>query len=64
MSRIPRGLRSKSRSNEDGASAVEYAIVVSLIAVVIFVSVAFFGQRVGSLFDRAADCTASPGAPC
>jgi Flp pilus assembly pilin Flp len=36
-----------------GATAVEYAILISLIAMVIFLSVALFGQQVLALFDTA-----------
>ena len=38
-------------SSEDGASAVEYALLVAFIAAVIVAAVALFGTQVGSLFD-------------
>jgi Flp pilus assembly pilin Flp len=38
------------RFNEDGATAVEYAIMVSMIAVVIVASVTLFGRSVVELF--------------
>jgi Flp pilus assembly pilin Flp len=42
-------------SSELGASAVEYAIMVTLIAVVILLSVVFLGQRTSGSFS----CTGS-----
>jgi pilus assembly protein Flp/PilA len=44
---------------ERGASAVEYAILVGLIAIVIIASVTFFGQRTAGLFQRTCDSVAS-----
>jgi Flp pilus assembly pilin Flp len=40
-------------NDEAGAAAVEYVILISLIAVVIFLSVVLFGQQVFALFDTA-----------
>jgi Flp pilus assembly pilin Flp len=45
-----------------GASAAEYALVVSLIAVVIIVSVALFGGEVAGLFDEGQSCIETPSA--
>lgn len=49
---IPDGLRHPTRRlrNEDGATAVEYALMASLIAVVIIGSVTAFGLGVQGLF--------------
>jgi Flp pilus assembly pilin Flp len=52
---IRRAERPVRRRDESGASSVEYAILVSLIAIVIVVAVAFFGQRTASLFQRTCD---------
>lgn len=42
----------ESRFNdEDGASLVEYALLVALIAVVAIVAITFVGQEVSSEFD-------------
>ena len=50
---------------ERGASAVEYAIIVSLIAVVIIAAVTFFGQRTNGLFqDSCASFAATQGDTC
>lgn len=37
---------------EEGASAVEYAILVSLIAVIIFATVTLVGIKVESLYNK------------
>ena len=37
---------------EDGAVAAEYALILSLVAVVIVIAVTAFGISVASLFDR------------
>lgn len=41
----------RHRMSEAGASAVEYAILVSMVAAVIFTIVAIFGTKVGQLFN-------------
>ena len=47
------------RRTEAGASSVEYAILVALIAIVIIVAVAFLGQRTNGLFQRTCSSVAS-----
>lgn len=39
---------------EDGATAVEYALIVGLIAVAIIVAVSLLGSNISVLFNRAA----------
>ena len=39
---------------EDGATAVEYALIVGLIAVAIIVAVTLLGSNISVLFNRAA----------
>jgi pilus assembly protein Flp/PilA len=47
------GFNLKNRlSNEKGATAVEYGIMVGLIAVVIIVAVQLLGTNLDSLFDK------------
>jgi pilus assembly protein Flp/PilA len=47
------GFNLKTRlSNEKGATAVEYGIMVGLIAVVIIVAVQLLGTNLDSLFDK------------
>ena len=42
----------KIRKNEDGATAVEYGLIVGLIAVVVIVAVTALGTSVGSGFAK------------
>jgi pilus assembly protein Flp/PilA len=39
---------------DEGASAVEYGLLVALIAIVIIVAVALLGTRLSSIFNRTA----------
>lgn len=52
-------LRTAYHRAERGASAVEYAILVSLIALIILVAVAFFGQKTAGLFEKTCSSVAS-----
>jgi pilus assembly protein Flp/PilA len=47
-------LQSKLRK-EDGATAVEYGLMVALIAIVIIVAVAALGKNLSNLFSVAAN---------
>ena len=40
------------RNDEKGATAVEYGLMVALIAVVIIIAVGALGGRLGELFDE------------
>ncbi|WP_248759595.1 Flp family type IVb pilin [Pseudarthrobacter sp. SSS035] len=47
------GFNIKNRlNNEKGATAVEYGIMVGLIAVVIIVAVSLLGTKLDGLFDQ------------
>lgn len=49
----------QSRFNEeDGASMVEYALLVALIAVIAIVAVAFLGREVSEKFNEVGDTLA------
>ena len=50
FSELTRG-RPGSRRGDHGATAVEYALMVSLIMLVIAIAVFIFGQNVITLFD-------------
>ena len=41
--------------DEDGASGVEYALMVALIALVVVVAVTFLGETTDTLFTEAAN---------
>jgi len=44
---------------EKGATAVEYGVMVALIAVVIIVTVALLGQQLVAVFQRVVDALAA-----
>jgi len=44
------------RRNEKGASAVEYGLLIALIAAVIVVAVILLGTAVSDVFSDTADC--------
>lgn len=46
----------RSRDDERGASLVEYALLLALIAVVVFGAVSFFGSSTGGGFGKSASC--------
>lgn len=45
----------RMRSSDRAASLVEYALLVSLIAVVCFVAIMFFGNQTDDTFSRVGD---------
>jgi len=57
-------LRRPESIDEDGASAVEYGLMIAGVAALIITVVFFFGEVVGSLFDGTCDSvgTGSGGA--
>jgi Flp pilus assembly pilin Flp len=59
LRRWQRATLRRSRS-ERGASLVEYALLVGLIAIVAFAGVAFLGHSVSNLFTHEANCIGTP----
>ncbi|MDP9694100.1 UNVERIFIED_ORG: pilus assembly protein Flp/PilA [Arthrobacter globiformis] len=47
-------LSARLRRDEKGATAVEYGLMVSLIAVAIVLAVTFLGGQISSMFQQAA----------
>ena len=47
-------LRTRTLSREQGATAVEYGLMVALIAIVIIVAVALLGTNLSTLFNTTA----------
>jgi pilus assembly protein Flp/PilA len=47
-------------AEEGGATAVEYALMVALIAVVIIVAVAFIGKAASNQFSSVGTCVDTP----
>jgi pilus assembly protein Flp/PilA len=53
------GLKTRA-AEEGGATAVEYALMVALIAVVIIAAVAFIGRSASSQFHSVGNCVSTP----
>ena len=53
------GLKTRA-ADEGGATAVEYALMVALIAVVIIAAVAFIGKSASSQFSSVGSCVNTP----
>jgi pilus assembly protein Flp/PilA len=49
-------------SDERGATAVEYGLMVALIAVVIIVAVSLLGKNLSQIFDNTANTIVKPAA--
>ena len=59
MQLLLRGSRDRNWAREeDGATAVEYGLMIALIALVIIGAVIAFGTNVEALFSDAAECVA------
>lgn len=54
-------------TRDRGATAVEYALIVAVIAMVVVVAAVTLGDNIAALFDESADCVADvdtcPAAP-
>jgi Flp pilus assembly pilin Flp len=48
--------------SERGATAVAYAVMVAIIALLLVAGVWMLSSRIGSTFSGGAECVASPGA--
>src|SRR5205814_7812360 len=57
------GLKTRAQ-DEGGATAVEYALMVALIAVVIIAAVAFIGKSASSQFNHVGNCINTPSGTC
>jgi Flp/Fap pilin component. len=53
------GLKTRA-ADEGGATAVEYALMVALIAVVIIAAVSFIGKSASSQFHSVGSCVSVP----
>lgn len=61
MNKLVRNLRGL-RKRDDGASAVEYGLLVALIAVIIAAAVAILGSTLSDKFDDTQRCVQTPNA--
>ena len=50
--------------SERGATAVEYAVMVALIAAVIILAVIFLGRTASSTFSHTGTCVSTSGVTC
>ncbi|MCA0329860.1 MAG: Flp family type IVb pilin [Actinobacteria bacterium] len=50
--------------HDEGASAVEYGLLVAAIAAIIVAVVFLLGQRVSTVFDSTNTCISNQGANC
>ena len=51
----------RSRAREDGVTAVEYALMVAIIALLMVAGFYFLFQNVSTAFGDTASCIAGPG---
>ena len=51
----------RSRTREDGVTAVEYALMVAIIALLMVAGFYVLFQNVSTAFDDTASCIAGPG---
>ena len=54
----------RSYSTDEGASAVEYGLLVAAIAAIIVAVVFLLGNRVNSAFSKTESCISATGAGC
>jgi pilus assembly protein Flp/PilA len=54
----------RTRAHEDGATAVEYGLIIALIAAVIIIAVTTLGVSVDDWLDRPCQERAAAGVPC
>lgn len=59
MKNLYNGIR-KFAKDEEGATAVEYGMMVGLIAVAIIITVAAIGTQLNTLFGNIRDCIQTP----
>jgi pilus assembly protein Flp/PilA len=53
-----------ARQSEKGASAVEYGLLVALIAAVIILAVVFLGDTLNTIFEETGTCIDTAGGTC
>lgn len=50
--------------DEEGVTAIEYALIAALIAVAIIVTVSAVGTQLNNTFQKIANCLVNPTAGC
>ncbi len=59
--RISTELRSRLSRDEEGATAVEYGLIVGVIAVALIAALAVLGPQIGTLFGNVTDSISPAG---
>jgi len=59
-----RAVRPKAAPRDEGASLVEYGLLVALIAVAIVGAIFGLGTQIGELFNQTSECLESTDASC
>lgn len=62
MAHLMQRVRGFARRRDDGATAVEYGLLVALIAVVLAVGALALGNALSDKLDSVGDCVAGAGA--
>ena len=57
-------LRARLGTDERGASLVEYALLVALIAVVVAVALVTLGTTIRTKYSSVSDCVTTPATAC
>lgn len=60
LARLAATVQSRLVRDEEGATAVEYGLIVGLIAVVIIAAVAVLGGTLGGFFENINTCLGDP----
>lgn len=63
FARISASIQSRLVRDEEGATAVEYGLIVGLIAIVIIVGVGFLGTTLNGMFNDVANELPAVGTP-
>ena len=63
MKNLYNGIRTFAR-DEEGATAVEYGMMVGLVAVAIIVTVVSIGSQLNVLFGKISTCLKTPSSTC
>ena len=63
FARVSASIQSRLVRDEEGATAVEYGLIVGLIAIVIIVGVGFLGTTLNGMFNDVANELPAVGTP-
>jgi len=63
MLQIYTRVRALWATRDRGATAVEYALIVAVIAMVVVIAAIAFGNTISGLFGAASECVEAPSGP-